>query len=82
MSRAGRILAVMSAKEAAVEGELDWHYGPTEWDHDSGKMWHRDCAGGQRGEVWVWKDGSYTCDGCNIIQPPEGGWGWRAWAAR
>jgi hypothetical protein len=65
---------VSADKEPAIEGELDWYYGPTEWDNDHGKMWHRNCSG-DRGEVWVWKDGSYTCTGCNIIQPPEGGWG-------
>lgn len=54
--------------------ELDWYYGPTEWDQGAGKMWHSDCPAG-RGEVWVWKDGSYTCSGCNAVQPPEGGWG-------
>jgi hypothetical protein len=64
---------VSGIDQPAVEGEIDWHYGPTDWDVDAGKMWHRACPAG-RGEVWVWKDGSYTCTGCNTVQAPEGGW--------
>lgn len=60
--------------EEATEGrqaaELNWHYGPTDWNPDPGRMWHYDCPGG-RGEVMYDKDGSAYCLGCKASQPPE-----------
>jgi hypothetical protein len=51
--------------------ELDWHYGPTEWDREPHHMWHRGCPAG-RGEVMYDKDGSAFCLGCGAYQEPEG----------
>lgn len=51
------------------------YYGPTAWDDDAGKQWHRDCpdtdGSGHDGEVWFWKDGSETCLDCGQGPDPE-----------
>ncbi len=50
--------------------ELRWHYGPTDWAPDPGRMWHYDCPAGM-GEVMYDKDGGASCEGCGVWQAPE-----------
>lgn len=50
--------------------ELRWHYGPTDWNPDEGRMWHYDCPAGA-GEVMYDKDGGAYCEGCGAWQAPD-----------
>jgi hypothetical protein len=59
----------MGSEGSAPDGNLDWYYGPTEWDADPGKMWHRGCPAGH-GEVWG-LEGGYCCSECDAEQPPD-----------
>ena len=43
--------------------ELKWYYGPTEWDDEPGKMWHKDCDRDLDGEV-LFIDGGHVCTKC------------------
>lgn len=58
-----------TAEEHEV-AELRWHYGPTDWNPDPGRMWHYDCPAGA-GEVMYDKDGGAYCEGCGDWQAPE-----------
>lgn len=53
---------------------IEWYYGPTVWNPNPGAMWHigcRDLVGsGHIGEVFIWKDGSVSCTGCNTHTDP------------
>lgn len=49
--------------------EINWSYGPTDWDPNPGAMWHNDCPG-ERGEVYYDKGGGAYCLGCDADQEP------------
>ncbi len=50
-------VTITSVPARATE-RLDWHYGPTSADPDSGKMWHYGC-----GQEVLYLEGGYIC-GC------------------
>jgi hypothetical protein len=57
----GQLVSWMDGVEE-IPNEFDFYYGPTDWDSDPGKMWHRN--GDCNGEVWSFDNG-WICIKCD-----------------